>query len=320
MPASVTTTTTDGQPTLLLTAPGGALEATFAPGAGMVCCGLRHEGDELLGQRGGLAMYMAQGSTFGIPLLFPWANRIAGLRYRVAGREVVLDPDASPVRVDPAGLPIHGLLAACPDWQVTDATGHGDAAVLRASLDFAAQPALMAAFPFAHVITMDVRLDDTALTITTTVTPAGDTPVPIAFGFHPYLALPGGTRDGVAVTLPVEHHALLGADGLPTGIGEPVHPVTIDLDDLAFDDLYDRLMPSPRFVLHGPRRDVSVLFGEGYPVAQIYAPPGEPFICFEPMTAPTNALVSGDRLPMVRPGDAFAATFSVCVGQAVRAA
>ena len=36
MPASVTHTTTDGQPTLLLTAPGGALEATFAPGAGMV--------------------------------------------------------------------------------------------------------------------------------------------------------------------------------------------------------------------------------------------------------------------------------------------
>nr|MBA2637846.1 aldose 1-epimerase [Solirubrobacterales bacterium] len=32
----------------------GELEATFAPGAGMVCSSLRHAGDEVLGQRRGL--------------------------------------------------------------------------------------------------------------------------------------------------------------------------------------------------------------------------------------------------------------------------
>jgi aldose 1-epimerase len=55
----------------------GQLDATFATGAGMVCCSLRHRGDELLRQRRGLAAYAATGSTIGIPLLHRWANRLA---------------------------------------------------------------------------------------------------------------------------------------------------------------------------------------------------------------------------------------------------
>ena len=67
------------------------LEAAFVPSAGMVGCSLRDHGEELLGQRGGLRHYIEQRSTMGIPLLHPWANRVARARFSVAGREVVLD-------------------------------------------------------------------------------------------------------------------------------------------------------------------------------------------------------------------------------------
>ena len=92
----------------------GDLEATWVPAAGMVGASLRHRGDELLGQRGGLAAYVERGSTFGIPLLHPWANRLGAGRFGVAGREVHLPARAAPVRRDEHGLPIHGLLAASP--------------------------------------------------------------------------------------------------------------------------------------------------------------------------------------------------------------
>ena len=36
-------------------------EATFVPGVGMIGCSLRHRGEELLGQRGGLAKYASGG-------------------------------------------------------------------------------------------------------------------------------------------------------------------------------------------------------------------------------------------------------------------
>ncbi|HKN94372.1 MAG TPA: hypothetical protein VJU60_08575, partial [Thermoleophilaceae bacterium] len=99
---------------------GAELEARFVPSAGMVGCSLRHGGVELLGQRRGLDRYISDRKTMGIPLLYPWANRLSAERFEVAGREVVLDaepPAATPTR-DPNGLPMHGLLAADSGWRV----------------------------------------------------------------------------------------------------------------------------------------------------------------------------------------------------------
>ena len=87
----------------------GELEAAFAPEAGMVGCSLTHRGDELLGQRKGLEEYARSGSTFGIPFLHPWANRLSGFGYAVGGQEVALDRDSPLLRVEEHGLPIHGL-------------------------------------------------------------------------------------------------------------------------------------------------------------------------------------------------------------------
>src|SRR2546423_13213545 len=107
----------EGYPAVRLT--DGDLSATFVPRLGMIGASLEHRGEALLGQRNGLAAYEAKGSTIGIPLLSPWANRLAALQYEAAGKEVTIDPDSPRVRLDPNGLPIHGLLAASPNWEVT---------------------------------------------------------------------------------------------------------------------------------------------------------------------------------------------------------
>ena len=181
----------DGIPALTLaTESAGGVEATFVPGADMVGCSLRHRGRELLGQRGGLRTYIAERSTMGIPLLHPWANRLARTRFRVAGAEVDLD-DAMTVTRDPNGLPMHGLLAAAVGWQVNRHEATEDGGVLAASFDFAGHRELMAAFPFPHEVLFEANLRGPTLTITTTVVASGDRPVPISFGYHPYLRLPG---------------------------------------------------------------------------------------------------------------------------------
>ena len=76
--------------------------------------------------------------------------------------------------------------------------------------------------------------------------------------------------------------------------------------------------PVPRFedprLLRGGGRCLEVRFEQGYPLAQVYAPAGEDYICFEPMTAPTNALLTGGSdLSLVAPRKSFAATFSITV-------
>ena len=52
----------------------------------------------------------------------------------------------------------------------------------------------------------------------------------------------------------------------------------------------------------------------GYPFAQVFAPPGSDFVCFEPMTAPANALArGGPDLTLVAPGESYGAAFAVGV-------
>ena len=95
-------------------------EAGFVPGAGMLCCSLRHRGEELLAQNAGVAAYAERGKTMGIPLLYPWANRLAGFEYSAAGRTVQVPHDPNRVALDGNGLPIHGVIGGRMRWELTD--------------------------------------------------------------------------------------------------------------------------------------------------------------------------------------------------------
>jgi galactose mutarotase-like enzyme len=294
-----------------LTLASGELEAAFVPGAGMVGCSLRHGGEELLGQRGGLAAYVAERKTMGIPLLYPWANRLSRRRFPLAGREVAIDPAATPLRRDENGLPMHGLLSAAGGWRVERHAVAGDGAVLAATFAFGADPALAAAFPFAHELTLTATLDAGTLTIATTVH-AGADPVPIAFGFHPYLRLPGLERSAWHVDIPVLERLVLDSRMLPTGERENVWVPPGPLGSRTFDDAYAAPPDGAPFVLEGGGRRIELAFLTGYPYAQVFAPADDDVVAFEPMTAPADALVTG-AAPLLAPGHSHTAAFSVRV-------
>jgi galactose mutarotase-like enzyme len=308
------TRTIDGLAALtLMSSAAGGLEVAFVPGSGMVGCSLRHRGEELLGQRGGLGAYVAERKTMGIPLLYPWANRLAAWRFPVAGREVAIDPVATPLRRDASGLPMHGLLGAVGGWQVQRHEPTEDGAVLAARFDFAAHDALLAAFPFPHELLLEATLDGPTLTVATTVV-AQDTAVPIAFGFHPYLQLPGVERDAWQIEIPVQEQLRLDAAMLPTGDRDAVRVAPGRLGARTFDDAYLAPPEGAPFVLEGGGRRIELAFEAGYPYAQVFAPPEDALIAFEPMTAPANALVTGGpELTLLAPGERYRAVFSITV-------
>jgi aldose 1-epimerase len=303
----------EGLDCVVLVSPDNDLRAGFARAAGMVGYSLLHRGEQLLGQGGGLAAYRQRGSTFGIPLLHPWANRLSAYVYTVLGREVALDSARSPLHLDPNGLPIHGVLAASPHWELDSRGASEGSAAIGARLDYGAHDELLAAFPFPHEVRVEAELAGQTLTVATTLRPTEDRPVPIAFGWHPYLRLPGLPRGDWWVEMPVLTRAVLDDRGIPSGGEEPADVAPGPLAERTYDDLFTSLAEPPRFVLEGQGRRIEVEFGEGYPLAQVYAPEGEGFVCFEPMTAPTNALVTGEGLRTVAPGSAFRAEFRVRV-------
>ena len=274
----------------------------------MIGTSLTDSGLELLGQRRGLDAYVEAGKTMGIPILYPWANRLGGNTYTAEDVTVTLTPGENGVRPDPNGLPIHGVLAAYPGWRVTANSDNE----LTAEVDFGAEPRLLASFPYPHLLTVSVRLADRTLTVRTTVTATGDVAVPLCFGFHPYLRLPGVARGEWLIETPALRHLSLDDRGLPTGETAPQEPKQEPLGDNAFDDAYDNVEAGAVFAVSGGGRRLEVRFEQGYPAAQIFAPLSEDVVCFEPMTAPTDALTRGGYRS-ARPGEPAVMVFSIRV-------
>lgn len=300
------TTEIDGFPAVVLRS--GDLAATYLPGAGMLGVSLRDGDDELLGQRRGVASYVEDGKTMGIPLLHPWANRLGRDDYAIEGVTAHVAADAPHVRRDGNGLPIHGLLAGSPEW-VVESTGDD---TLTATFEFDT-PDLLASFPFPHRLRIELSLNAPTLTVRTTLTATGDRAVPVAYGFHPYLTLPNVPRADWLIELPPLRALAVDDRGIPTGATMPAPAAATTLGDHAHDDAFDGVEPGAAFSVSGGGRRIEVRFETGFPATQVFAPLSEDVICFEPMTAPTNALVSGAGLRVVAPGADDVTAFAIAV-------
>ena len=91
----------------------------------------------------------------GIPILYPWANRLGSNLYTAENVTVELTRGGrTAFAPTPNGLPIHGVLAAYPGWRVTTESGNE----LTAEVDFGANPRLLASFPYPHVLAVTIRL------------------------------------------------------------------------------------------------------------------------------------------------------------------
>jgi galactose mutarotase-like enzyme len=270
----------------------------------------------------------------GIPFLHPWANRLAGFGYRAGGHEVALDPSSPLLLRDQDGLPIHGVSTASRRWSVRGsdahargsgahevggrgahdqggAEAHDHGARLVAVLNFDS-PDLLAAFPFPHEVEMEIEIRGGALRVTTTVTATGAEAVPVAFGFHPYLRIPNVPRARWEVSFPVSRRLEVDERLIPTGVTRRVSPIIGEIGDRTWDDGFDQIEKGSRFDLSAGGRTITVEYTDGYPVAQIFAPPEQEYICVEPMTAPTNALASADSaLGWVAAGESRSATFKI---------
>jgi galactose mutarotase-like enzyme len=288
----------------------GDLAATFLPELGLVGSDLRWRDEPLVVLRGGTRR-VATGHTSGIPLLHPWANRLAGRRYVAAG--VAVDLRRRVLPTDDHGLPMHGNMVGQRGWEVTHATAEGDAAVLSARFDYGARPDLLAAFPFPHVVEVTAAVTPAALRLTTVVTATTDQAVPVSFGWHPYLRVPSPRRTW-RLRLPAADHLTLSKRQLPTGTRRPQPEEDELIGDRTLDDAF-ALGPDRHFALAGGGTRLDLTFDAAYAYGQVWVPPAQRFVCIEPMTAPVNALLT-DSYALAPPGAPYAATFSIAVSAA----
>lgn len=289
-----------------LNTPGGA-SVLIAPDCGFCCLSWIAEGIERLHLPEGAAAFRKDVKTGGIPLLYPFANRL---------RE---DPGShwagnALVKRDDNGLPIHGFLLRFSKWTevVSDET------TARASLDWADHDELMSLFPHPHLLEVTYELFEKRLRVTTTVIANAGSPVPISFGWHPYFALSPNGPSQLRLEMPPLEHVLLDDRCLPVrghdGSLSLQGPERLDgeIGSREYDDLYLRPREADSmFAIEGSDDVLGLSFGEPWHCVQIYHPEGSDFIAIEPMTAPGAALSDDLDHPMLEAGGTFKAVFEV---------
>lgn len=231
----------------------------------------------------------------GVPFLAPWANRIGGGGFWANGKHYLFNPDFDNLKMSRDKVAIHGLLISSPNWVVEEVKSDRQSAHVTSRLVFWKYPELMVNWPFAHEYRMTYSLHDGTLEVRTEVINKSSEPMPITLGFHPYFNLPDTPREQAFVRIPARKHIETDRALLATGETSAVQlPAETSLRDHTFDDGFTDLVRGKdgyaTFSLEAGSKKIQVVYGAQYQVGLVYAPPRKEFVCFEPMTAVTNAL------------------------------
>lgn len=271
------------------------IEVSIAPSIGNIAYELKVNGKNALWTPfQTLGEFRSKPALCGIPFLAPWANRLDQDAFYANGKKYVLNPELGNLRRDANGKPIHGLVAFSSRWNVSEIAADEGSAHVTSRLEFWRFPDLMAQFPFAHTIEMTYRLSNGVLQVETMMENHSAEPIPVAVGYHPYFQIHDAPRDQWKVHLSASEHLELSKLLIPTGERKPnPFPDPVSLAGAQLDDVFGKLVRGPDgkavFSVQGNKEKISVLYGPKYTVAVVYAPQGRNFICFEPMSAVTNA-------------------------------
>jgi len=281
--------TIDTVETIRLSDPAHGMEVSICPSIGNIAYDLRVRNTPILMSPPKLSEWKQHPAQAGIPFLGPWANRLDGDSYWANGRHYMLNPQATEIRRDQNGLPIHGLVLFSSAWQVMKLEADEHAAQVTSRLEFWKDPGWMAQFPFAHTIDITHRLYGGTLEVRTAIKNLSDAPMPLVIGFHPWYHMPETPRDQWKIAAPVREHYMLSSKLIPTGERKPADLSTpTPLAGRQFDDVFGGVDPKGEFSLEGGGRKISVKFGPKFSTAVVYAPTTRDVVCFEPMTGITD--------------------------------
>jgi aldose 1-epimerase len=250
--------------------------------------------------------------------LVPWPNRVKDGVWAWEGRNLQLaltEPEQHNA--------IHGLVRWMP-WHVLDLTESS------VSLGCASYP--QPGYPWPIDVRVTYTLDDAGLTARTAITNQGSSPAPVAAGAHPYITVGTPTVDSAVLHLPADEWIPTGDQQIPVGRakvdGSPYDFRTARrIADTKLDYTFTQLhrdadgrfrlrLASPdaerlvTFWLDGAYDFVEVFTGDALP------DPGRrrQGLGVEPMTAPPNALASGESLIVLGPGEQWVGEWGIQAG------
>jgi aldose 1-epimerase len=235
-------------------------------------------------------------SRSGIPLLFPYPNRIAGGLYSWDGSDYQLTPDAVPF--DKTGNAIHGFCIDRP-WRVVSQSQSSVTAVFRISID---APERLKLWPADAEIAVTYELSGACLRSIIKVHNPSKQPLPWGFGTHAYFRLPlssASSAEQCTIYAPAsrvwELHECL-PNGTTQGVSEkPDLSLSPVFGGLKLDDVYTSVNAKDSSVICRITDPAAKLMVEqrcstDFREIVAFTPPWATAVCLEPYTCVTDAI------------------------------
>lgn len=231
-------------------------------------------------------------TSYGIPILFPFPNRLRAGVLSFRGQRFVVNPHR------------HGFVRD-KAWRVRHTgASEGEGAWITSRFEAVQYAtAILQQFPFPFCLEVTYRLREATLSMETVVHNTGAHDMPMGFGIHPYfrcpvpgtLCVPAQQRWELEDSLPTGK--LLTVDG-PYDLRQPR-----DVTSLVLDDIYTDLVADTdglvRCTLQDQQRrlQTTVAFDAAqFPHVVVYTPPApRQAICIEPYTCPTDGVNLQER-------------------------
>lgn len=245
--------------------------------------------------RGQEILYHPEDLTWdgGIPVMFPWPNRLENMKFSFAGNEI--DLKVSRLVRDLNGSGLHGM-AMSARWKVLRQWKNKNGSFTELTLEDEDAREISKYFGKFEV-RMTYRLKAEELNVSIDIRNADTKDIVTGIGFHPWINTPG---DNWHVRLPGAQRWPVRADLIPSGAPVPVDG-KFDLrkgvmlgasrfDDV-FTDLFKGRQTEAESVLYDPSRadgmEIFVRQGKKFPHAVLWTPGGG-HVSIEPMSMATD--------------------------------
>ncbi len=283
--------------TITISCPSTGTSASIVPSRGMNCIEFStvFGGDlvEVIDSEDGFLSGQGRPTRSGIPILFPYPNRIANGKYTWDGKDYTLP--IQPGRKHS----MHGFAFDVP-WRVLEKTQTSLTAVFQLSVD---APNDLQYWPADCMLTVTYEVSHHKLISKFVVTNPDTKPLPWALGTHAYFRVPlvdFSEPKNCLIQLPVAKQ-YAHENEIPTG--ESSKTELIDrltegeyFDTLKLDDLFS-MTPPPSGHLYETKimdekagLEMVQRYSQDFPFQVMFTPEGRNCICMEPYTCLSNAI------------------------------
>ena len=234
-------------------------------------------------------------SSFPGAQLCPFPGRISKGSYQFEGEKYELDQND--LAADNA---IHGLVYD-KQFRMVDSRIHTDLAWVSFGCKFEGS----SGYPFKFYIENKYLLENSSLTIETTIRNTDTQPIPMAHGWHAYFNLEKPINE-LFLDLPAEKYLELNDSMIPTGNVRSMKRESSQIDKLELDDCFvladkdgisKTLLKSEQSILEVWQEQGD----EGYNYLVVYTPSDRRSIAIEPMTCSPDAFNTGHGLIVLQP-------------------